>query len=223
MVASSPGSAESRRELPFQGVMAFTFVLLIAPQKIFPVLAPLRPALVAALLAVIALLTHRLVRRQPLTILPREIWLAGGLALWTIITLPLSLWPGGSVAFLLDIYLKSLAIFWLLPNVVNTTARIRRLAWALTLLAIPLALTAVRNFLSGDFMAEARGVTRILGYDAPLTQNPNDLALMLNMLVPIAVGLFLSRPRTLLRVILAAAIARTWRGVIVTFSRRFSR
>jgi probable O-glycosylation ligase (exosortase A-associated) len=217
---SSEGSSPAEESrLPFQGVMAFTFILLMAPQKIFPVLAPLRPALVAATVAVIGLFVHRVARREPLTIFPREMWLATCLAAWVIITLPLSLWPGGSVAFLLDLYLKSLAIFWLLPNAVNTPSRLRRLAWALSLMSVPLALTALRNFFSGEFMLGARGVTRILGYDAPLTQNPNDQALMLNLLLPLGVGLFLSRPRPVFRVILAAAIALDVAGIIVTFSR----
>jgi len=214
---TEPASAEENR-LPFWGMMAFTFVLLIAPQKIFPALAPLRPALLAATLAVIALLVHRAIRRQPLTILPREVWLALCLAIWVVVTLPLSLWPGGSVAFLLDVYIKSLAIFWLLPNAVNTAPRFRRLAWALTVLAVPVALTAIRNFHAGVYMSGAR-VTRILGYDAPLTQNPNDQALMLNLLLPLGIGLFLGRPRPLLRIILAGAIALDVAGVIVTFSR----
>ncbi|PWU24739.1 MAG: hypothetical protein C5B48_04840 [Candidatus Rokuibacteriota bacterium] len=216
--APEPGSADPGR-LPFQGVMAFTFILLIAPQKIVPPLAHLRPALLAAALAVTALLARRVLHREPLTVLPREMWLAACLGAWVIITLPLSLWPGGSMDFLLDLYLKSLAIFWLLPNAVNTVPRLRRLAWALTLMAMPLALTALRNFFRGEYMMGAQGVTRILGYDAPLTQNPNDQALMLNLLLPLGVALFLARPRPILRVFLAVALVLDVAGVIVTFSR----
>ena len=66
------------------------------------------------------------------------------------------------------------------------------------------ALTAVQHYRAGDFMRGAPS-SRIEGYDAPLTQNPNDLALMLNLLLPLAVALLLTRPRGLLRAVLIAA------------------
>ena len=61
--------------VPFWALMCFSFVLLIAPQEIFPVLAPLRIALLAAFVAIITYLLDRFRRRQSLTLLTREIWI----------------------------------------------------------------------------------------------------------------------------------------------------
>ena len=206
---------------PFWALMCFSFVLLIAPQEIFPVLGPLRIALIAASVAIITYLLDRFRRRQPLTLLTREIWLSAGLMAWAIATVPLSFWPGGSVAFLLKFYLKSLAIFWLLSNVVSTLTRLRQVAWALSLMAVPLAATAVGNFLSASFLPglAAQAPRRIVGYDAPLTGNPNDLALMLNLIIPLGVALLLAVERPALRVLLVAVITLDVLAVIVTFSR----
>ena len=205
----------------FWALMGFSFIALVAPQEFFPVLAPLRIALLTASVAVVTYLVDVLVHRRPITVLTREIWITAGLAAWAIVTVPLSLWPGGSVAFLVDFYFKSLAIFWLLANTVTTLTRLRKVAWGLSLMAAPLAVTAVENFLSGDFLPTAPrlAVKRIVGYDAPLTGNPNDLALMLNLILPLSVVLLLATRRRAARAILLALIGLDVVAVILTFSR----
>src|SRR3989441_13122830 len=62
----------------FWALMGFSFVALVAPQEFFPVLAPLRIALLAAAAAGITYLWDRLVHRQPVTVLTREIWITAG-------------------------------------------------------------------------------------------------------------------------------------------------
>lgn len=218
-VAAVPEEHIPDSRLAYWGLLAFTFFVLVSPQNIIPALAPLRLALVSAATTVLALVAYRLMHGQPLTINTREIWLGGVLGAWSIATIPMSLWPGGSLAFFVDIYLKSLVTFWLLANVLNTTARLRRMAWVLTLLAVPLAATGVQNFLSGEFLPEQRKVRRIFGYDAALTGNPNDLALMLNLLLPIAVALLMTRPRGWVRACLMGFIALDVVAIVVTFSR----
>ncbi|MBI4271503.1 MAG: O-antigen ligase family protein [Candidatus Rokubacteria bacterium] len=201
--------------------MSFSFVLVIAPQEIFPVLARLRIGLLTASTAIVTYLFDRLVRRQPFTLLTREIRIAAILAGWAIATVPLSYWPGGSVAFLLGFYLKSVTIFWLLSNTVDTPEKLRRVAWGLSLMAVPVAGTAIGNFLSASFLPGLAAQTprRIVGYDAPLTGNPNDLALMLNLIIPLSVALVLTAERRALRILLGAVIALDILAVIVTFSR----
>jgi hypothetical protein len=198
--------------------MAFTFILLLAPQSFFPVLGSLRIALLTAVVAICAYLFDRLVLRQPIMTVTREMWVTASLVGWAVLTVPLSYWPGGSTAFLLDMYFKTLAVFWLLANVVGTLPRLRRIAWGLSLMAVPLAGFAVKNYLSGAFI-DGGAVKRIVGYDAPLTENPNDLALMLNLILPLTVALFLMSPRPAVRFLLLACIVLDVMGVIVTFSR----
>jgi O-antigen ligase len=203
----------------FGALMAFTAILLLAPQTIIPVAESFRPALLAAGVGVTALLAHRFARRQALTTPSREMWIAAILAAWAVATLPLSRWPGGSFEFVFGIYLKSLIVFWLLANTLDTTGRLRRLVWALSAMAVPLAMGAIWNFLSGDYLPGAPNEKRISGYDAPLTQNPNDLALMLNLLLPLGLGLLLTRPKPMLRGLLAIGLALDVVAIILTFSR----
>ena len=171
--------------LAFGGLIAFTFILLLAPQMMVPALAVLsfiRPALFAASVAAVSYLCNRMLTGRPLTVFTRELWLGAALLAWASITVPVSYWPGGSVAVIAGVFVKSLLVFWLIANVVNTPERLRRFMIVLSLAGAPLALTAILNYRAGVFMEGATAVKRITGYDAPLTQNPNDLALMLNLL-----------------------------------------
>jgi hypothetical protein len=201
--------------------MGFTFILLLAPQQVIPALAPYRIALLTAAVAVIAHVSNRLSRRQPIVRLTRELWITIGLIGWAFMTVPFSYWPGGSLSFLAGDYLKTLAIFWLLSNVVNTLPRLRQVTWGLSLMTIPLAVTAVENFLSGAYIPEGmqQPVKRILGYEGPLTENPNDLALMLNLILPLSVALFMANRKPLGRALLLMVILLQATAVILTFSR----
>lgn len=205
--------------LPFWALMAFTFVMLIAPQSIFPSLEVLHLALVTALLATVAYILDRIVN-------PRTgahsaaIWVALVLAAWTVLTIPLSFDPTDSAAYFLNNYSKALIIFWLLTQVVNSTERLRKVFLLLSLLAMPLALTGINNFFSGVYLStQMTGFERISGYDSPLTANPNDLALMLNLILPMTIALLLIYQRASLRLVLVAGIGCSVVSVLMTFSR----
>lgn len=216
---SHGGSAETAAAtaqaspVPFSALLLFTFIMLLAPQTFVPGLARMRIALLTGAFAMVAHCWTQFAAGRPLMRLTRETWLAVALLAWVVVTIPLSEWPGGSLRILLDFYVKALIIFWLLCSTVNTLGRLRTVAWWLSLMAVPLAITALRNFtLQG-------AVGRITGYDAPLTANPNDLALMLNLILPLTVALFLVSRRPAMRGLLAGLILLDAGAVVATFSR----
>lgn len=207
-----------RERLAFGALMAFLFVLIIAPQNQIPALASLRPALIAAVLAVSTCLGGRFLSRERLSVPAPGLGLAAALGGWAILTIPLSYWPGGSVTLLQDLYLKSLALFWLLANLVDSPERLRSVAMALAAMGVPLAVTGVRNYASGAFLDDS-GIKRIEGYSSGLAGNPNDLALVLNLLLPLALGLAFGRGRPEGRILALVAAGALATGVVVTFSR----
>jgi len=204
--------------LAFKALVAFTAVMLLAPQIMFPPLAPFRPALLTAAIAVGAYALGRFLRHERLIAPTREFVLSILLVWWAVMTIPASLWPGGSVRLLTDLWLKTLVIFWVIGHVVDTPARLTRLAWWLAVLAIPLAATGVKRYVTGEFMNTAH-VARIEGYDSPLAANPNDLALMLNLLLPIVVALLLHARTMVRRTILTGIAALVVAAIVLTFSR----
>jgi len=202
--------------LPFVALIGFTCVLLLSPQTFVPALKPLRIAFVAAGLAAASLLWER--RTKPNTF-GFEIVLAFALLGWAFMTLPLSLWPGGSVAKLTNVYIKSVIVFWLLANVITTQRRLTVLRTVLMLCSVPLAVLALKNYAAGTFIADSEVLSRIVTYDAALSSNPNDLALLLNLLLPLGIARLLSARTTWVRALCVAVIAINVIAVIVTFSR----
>lgn len=215
-VTTAPGGRTA-----FVALISFTVILLLSPQEWVPVLKVFRIALVAAGLAIVAHLVERTIHRRAVAPFSPELGIALALVGWSVLTVPLSSWPGGSVRVLLDHYLKAVAFFWLIGAIVTTTDRLRVLAWTLVLCAIPLAATGVSNYVSGaNLSTGVRGFYRIAGYTggSGLTGNPNDLALMLNLILPIA-GALIVITRGAWRAVAVAALLLGVAAVILTFSR----
>ena len=210
---------DSEGRSAFVALVVFTFVLLLSPQTWISGLASLRIALIAAGAAAVLLIADRWKRRKRLLNVSPEVLVAMALQGWAILTLPLSYWPGGSLAVLTDPYLKAFAVFWLLMNIVTTERRLRVIVITLVLCTIPLVSTAVKNSLTGTYVEGGEASGRILGYHTALALNPNDMALMLNLILPFGIALFLSTTRPMVRLLCLFVIAFDVLGVILTLSR----
>ena len=81
--------ADSR--LPFVALMAFTFILILAPQTFFPVLGKFRIAMIAAVVAIASHVANRFVQGRSLSSGTREMSTAACLAAWATVTVPFSL------------------------------------------------------------------------------------------------------------------------------------
>jgi O-antigen ligase len=216
-VATGSARADSAGQLPFIALLIFTALLLLAPQVHFPALQPLRLPFVTGCFALGTYLLDRIFRHGQITIRVRELGILAALLGWAVLTLPASKWPGGSFGVIQDSYSKSLVIFFLLVNLVVTPTRLRRMAWLLTLLSLPLAVSTLVNYHSGVFVQG--GNERVLGYQAPLTENPNDLALLLNVTFSLSVGLLFGESRRWARALILIVIALDVAAIISTFSR----
>jgi putative inorganic carbon (hco3(-)) transporter len=222
-VRRKQSSASTASVVAFRALLAFTVILLLSPQAWFPALGPLRIAFVAAVVAIGAHLLDRMVHgRGDAPPFSAETGIALLLVAWAVITVPVSYWVGGSVEVLTNQYVKAVAFFWLIGTLATTERRLRTIAWTLALCAVPLAITGIRNYLLGDvFSTGVPGFSRIAGYmgGSGLAANPNDLALMLNLIIPIAAALMIGTRRIGLRAVAAVVMLLSVAGVIVTFSR----
>ncbi len=220
-VDEAPAPTTTTGRVAFASLVVFTGILLLSPQIWLPILGSLRIALLAAGLAIAAHLLQRLADHQP-TPFATEVVLAVLLVCWAVITVPVSYWPGGSVNVLTDHYLKAVVFFWLIGALVATTSRLRVFAWTLVVCSIPLAATALNNYVSGVFLStRVPGVHRIYGYygGSGIAGNPNDLALMLNLVIPMAAVMMMSARSATGRWLAAATLVLDAAAVVVTFSR----
>ena len=203
--------------LAFWSFAAFTFVLVIAPQDFVPGLSVIRPALLAGGMAGFGYIVERLQSRNSGGAWNAPTVLAGLLLGWAIATIPLSYWPGGSVSTLLELYIKALIAFWLAGRVVNRPSQLRTLFWLLSAFTVPIALTGIRHYSSGAF-TEGAGA-RIQGYGQGLASNPNDLALTLDIVIPMTIALMFTSTRWSSRVAALSILLIDVVAVIVTYSR----
>jgi len=213
-VVVQPRAATS--PVAFWALMVLMGIVLLSPQEIVPVLKPLRIALLTAGVAAIAHLFECWFAGRPVTIVTREMKIVTCLLGWAIVTIPFSLWPGGSVDVLTDLYVKSLLLFWLIANTVTTERRFQQFAWGVTIMTVPIASTAFMNYLSGSYL---QGSQRIVGYESALTTNPNDLALTLNLILPFALALLWFTRGWFLRAILLVIVVLDVTAVVLTLSR----
>lgn len=213
---AAPVAVKQGSSVPFKALMLFTIILLAAPQQFFPFLGSLRIAMLSFMLAVAAHFSNQLLSNKPLIVFNQATMIILCLVAWAVATVPFSMWPGGSVAYLLEHFFKTVLVFLLLVNVVTTHTRLRSMLWLLTLISIPLSVTTLRNMASGVMVS---GGNRVVGYIAPLTENPNDMALMLNLILPLAIGLFLVNRRFIRKTVLIGIIMLMVAGIIATFSR----
>ncbi len=207
---------EMDNPLSFWGLMFFTFVLLVAPQFIFPALQSLHLAKLSAGLALAAYLLDCLSSGKPLTLKVPVVRLVLGLLFVAILSIPFSGWPGGSFDALTNEFLKSILIFLLITNAVTSVRRMRLLIGSMALYSSFMALKAVSDYASGNL---AIAGIRILGYEAPLTSDPNDFALLLNLILALVIGLYKMADKFSTKLLSAAVMGLLAAGVIASFSR----
>src|SRR6266540_7542657 len=178
--------------VPFGGLMFVTFILFIAPQTFLPMLRTLRIAMVTAGLALVVYVLDRLSSRRPLSVDVPAVRLLFWFVALAGVSVPFSLWPGGSFGAFSGMLLKSLLIFVLVANTVNTVRRMKLMIGSMAVWSILMSRTAIQSFSQGDLAM--RGI-RIAGYESPLAGNPNDLALILNLEITLLVKLYYATSR----------------------------
>lgn len=211
-VSDTPGYT-----VTFWALIGFTVVLLLAPQEQFPALGVFRLALLSAATAFIACGYNRVSRRMPLIEFSPDVVLLLLLTGWAVVTIPFSYWPGGSVATLTDHFLKAFICFLLLSHAVSDFRQLRAISWCLVLCAVPLTLVTLGNYVSGTHMGGSGD--RIVGHASGLTENPNDMALMLNLILPVCIALLLGTKGSFKKLVLAGITLLIVMAVIATFSR----
>jgi putative inorganic carbon (HCO3(-)) transporter len=205
-------------ELPvaFAALWLFTLLLYVRPNEVFPSLFGDFPLIkIVAIFALLSYFLGKHARGEALTIWPIELRMV--LLIWGLgaLLMPLAASPGDSWKLLTDIYLKVVCIFFLLINLLDARARLRSVMKLVVVWGTVLASDAIYSFASGRFTNNER---RIQGLVSGIFGNPNDLAIALNLLLPLSVALALNN-RGWKRFFYAACAALLGMGVIATFSR----
>jgi O-antigen ligase len=186
----------SRRDLvAYRALLAFTFVLFIRPQDVLPFLEPLHLAEVTGVFGIVALVAGRLSRGAVVTRITLELGSVLALAAVMLATAPFSIWPGGAVSVVTDLFSKVIVVFALMLNTLTTRQRFERFVNVVVLSCSYVAVRAVLDYSMGLNLVEDGRVQGVGG----LFGNPNDMALNMVAFLPLAMIVALGRGRPLLR------------------------
>src|SRR5262245_19966594 len=214
-LTSGARATRGKRWLAFAGVYLFTLMLYARPNDLFPVLGSFPLVKIVAISVLLIYIGSKGAAGARLSVWTLEMTMLVVIAALGLIFMPASASPMDSMNTLTDPYLKTVIIFILMVNLVDTRRRLYSLWKLVVICGVALAVGAIRSYAKGEFTA--RGV-RIEGLVGGMFENPNDLATALDLLLPFAVALTLiSKGGTRLFYLVCAAFMAI--GVLVTLSR----
>jgi O-antigen ligase len=198
----------------FWCLMAFTFIVLVAPQNASPLLRSFSVAFVAGGASLLCLLMRGVGQGSFGSRLSRDQRLLGIFAALALLSIPFSWWPGGSWSLFTDQLVKSLIVYTLVAHLLVSPWRFRQHLWLILVSGIAIAVMALMAFRAGETVEGYR----LAGGIAGLTSNPNDFALTLNLFLPFGLVLCVNAS-PLGRLVAAVFIVTSVIGIIMSFSR----
>lgn len=199
----------------FAGLLLFTFYLFYRPYEFLPLPATL--AFWFALLTFVVYIPSQLTVEGTPTARPREVNLVLLLCLAGLLSVPFAKGSAGEAwGTFSDIFIRAILIFVIIVNAVRTESRLR---WMLRLSvgsAVVLGLWALNDFRAGRLTVEGY---RVAGRVGGIFENPNDMALHLVTMLPVAVALAFGSRGVLRKAVYLAAAALIVVGTVVTYSR----
>ena len=208
-------SAGRRQSFAYGGLIVFTILLYFRPNEWLPIgTFPL--VKIVALSSLAGLFIVQISEGRPLSLMPRELKLLLGLTGLMLVSMAVGLDPASSFDSFTNDFLKVLLIFVLMVNVVNTFKRLRRLIEVTVVCGTLLAFGSLVQFARGQNLGDGFRATGIVG---GMFGNPNDLALSLNILLPLAIGLALSRPAIAVKLFYWSCAGLLGLATLVSYSR----
>jgi O-Antigen ligase len=166
--ASAQTMAVMNNPMRIVGVFMTLLFLFVTHSRILEILVPVSGLIMA--MALVALFGAVLGGDLTSAIKSRSGVLLIGFTIWMIAAIPFSSWPGGSIALVKNVWLKSVIVYYLIAGVLLTVKDARKALYTIAFATVTIAI------LSFKFATSARG--RLEFYEGTLS-NSNDLAVYL--------------------------------------------
>lgn len=153
-----------------------------------------------------------------LTVRTKEVNLLLLLVVLALLSMIFGIDPRESWTYFSDIFIKLAIIFIVMVNVVRTQARLKGLFFLSLLAGCLSSVGAIGDFRAGNYTVEGYRVMGKIGVYG-LFGNPDDMALHLIMMIPIAVGLMMATRNLLHKALLGACALLMLVGTVFSFSR----
>lgn len=202
--------------ISYAGLFLFTIVLYFRPYELFTALRSLTSlAFWLGVFTLAAFLPSQLATEGNLTARPREVNLLLLFCLAALLSIPPAISPGEAWATFAE-FLRPAMIFIVMINVVRTEWRLKGIFFLTLAVSVVMSVGAINDYRLGRFSVEGYRVAGIIGN---LFGNPNDMALHLVTVIPIAIALSLTTRNFVFKILYAACALLMIVGSMLTFSR----
>ncbi|MEQ1606750.1 MAG: O-antigen ligase family protein [Pyrinomonadaceae bacterium] len=174
--------------MTYIGLYLFTLMVLVRPYEIVPGLQFLASTTIYFAIVTIAIyIPSQIMTESNLTMLSTEVKAILAMTAIALITMPISRDHAMAWDTFSDTYIKAVAIFIVLVNVVRTRKRLMGLVTISLGIGVYLAIETTRRYMAGEFSIEGYrvAVTEVKG----IFGNPNEMAMHFIMMIPIAIAL----------------------------------
>ncbi len=203
--------------LTYIGLYLFSILVLFRPYELIPGLGFLSTsAFIVAMATLIIYIPTQFTTEGNISVFPTEVKCIFAMALIALLTMPIAKSPPTAWETFNDTFIKAVLMFVVMVNVLRTRRRLMGLIWLSLSVGVYLSYIAIGMFLRGELNAEGYrvdvGVKGLFG-------NPNDLALHLVTMIPLAVCLGLATKSRVMRFVYFAAAILFVSANTVTYSR----
>ncbi len=209
--------ARSGHVLTYIGLYLFSILVFFRPYELVSALSFLSTsAFIFALATLVIYIPTQFSTEGSLTIFSTEVKCVLALTLIALLTMPIAKDPPTAWKVFNETFIKAVLMFVVMVNVVRTRRRLMGLLWLSLAIGIYLSYSAIELYLKGEMKVEGYRVdVEVKG----LFGNPNDLALHLVTMTPIAVALALGSRSKIMRLVYLAAAGFFIAANMFTFSR----
>jgi O-antigen ligase len=201
----------------YLGLYLFSILVLFRPYELVGSLSFLSAtAFYFALATLLIYLPTQLATEGNLTVLSTEVKAVLALTFLALLTMPIAKDPPTAWATFNDTFIKAVLMFIVMVNVLRTRKRLMGLMWLSLSMAFILSYQALDLFMRGELKAEGYRVDVEIG---GMFGNPNDLALHLVTMIPLAICLGIASKSKILRLVYFAMAVLFVSANFVTYSR----
>jgi O-antigen ligase len=201
----------------YLGLYLFSILVLFRPYELLPPLSFLSAtAFYFALATLLIYVPTQLANEGNLTVMSTEVKAILALTFLALLTMPIAKDPPTAWAAFNDTFIKAVLMFIVMVNVLRTRGRLMGLIWLSLSVAFILSYQALALFMKGELLAEGYRAGAEIG---GMFGNPNDLALHLVTMIPLAVCLGIAAKSNIMRLVYFAFAALFVSANLVTYSR----
>lgn len=202
----------------FVGLYLFSIMVLFRPYELIPGFGFLAfTALYFGLATLLIYAPSQFAIEGNLTMMSTEVKAVLAMVALALITIPIARSPALAWESFNDTFIKAVAIFVVLVNVVRTRKRMMAMIWLSFGIGIYLSIRALQLYQAGVFSIESYRVSVI--ETEGMFGNPNEMALHFVMMAPITLALALASKSKLMRVVYFVTTILFVAANTVTYSR----